>query len=348
MNEGERLFDGWLTRYRVNRNLTVYETQEFLDVETPIDILPVNQGLVKCNGVFLEYVDRCFNLRGWAALVGVPVAGLCVYFTIMFGALVYAPPSSMGVLTFEHIVSGWFVTALFGLSFLAMCYIILAKDFFCYTHYPIRFNRKNRKVYVFRHNGEGGVLDLDWDKLYWFVGRSGRGSDITFDLRCHILDAEGLVRHTFAVGCVASTRTEMLQHWEMIRRYMEESPAALPFPPLVLVLSTEPTLRNCITILVGGVFWYAPSLVLLTVPWAFFRWISQITCRRPCWPEAVEAECQIPIDDPYRLPEPVSCGEVVGLDKVAETALLEYHEKAAAAALAYEAAHSVQGMQTKR
>lgn len=82
--------------------------------------------------------------------------------------------------------------------------------------------------------------------------------------------------------------------------------------------------------------------MLLTVPWAFFRWISQITCRRPRWPDEVEAECQIPIDDPYRLAEPASSGEVVGLDEVAEAALFEYRQKAEAAALAYEAAYSKQ------
>jgi len=348
VTEEARIYDGWLSRYKVNRKLRAYEAQECLNVATPIDIMPVDQGLVKCNGVFLEFVDRYFILRGWAALVGVPIAGLCLYFAIVFGTSIYVPPDSEMILTFEYVFTGWLGTALFGLSFLAMCFFALDKDFFCYTHYPIRFNRINRKVYVFRHNGDGGVLDLDWEKVYWFIGRSRDGSHITFDLRCHILDAGGLVRHTFAVGYVAATRAEILQHWEMIRRYMEDSPAALPFPPLALVLSTKPTWRNCITIHVGGASGHSPLFMLLTLPWAFFRWISQITCRCPCWPDEVEAECQIPIDDPYRLPEPVSCGEVVGLDKVAETALLEYREKAAAAALAYEAAHSVQGMQTKR
>ena len=79
--------------------------------------------------------------------------------------------------------------------------------------------------------------------------------------------------------------------------------------------------------------------MLLTVPWAFFRWISQLTCRRPRWPDDVEEACQVPLDDPYRLPEPVSCGVVAGMDAAAEAALLEYREKAQLAAEAYENAH---------
>ncbi|WP_157395921.1 DUF6708 domain-containing protein [Pseudomonas weihenstephanensis] len=291
------------------------------------------------NGVFVEYVDRYFYLRGWAAMGGVPIACVFLGFSLFFGFDLYG---FSNVRAESQVVAAWVAVSVLGGFSMAVFYFALLRDFFCYTHYPIRFNRINRKVYVFRHNGEGGVLDLDWDKVYWFVGRSRDGSDISFDLRCHVLDADGIVRDTFAVGHFASTRAEILQHWEMIRRYMEESPAALPFPPLALVISTEPTWRNCITIQVGGASGHSPLFMLLTVPWAFFRWISQITCRRPRWPDEVEAECQIPIDDPYRLAEPASSGEVVGLDEVAEAALFEYRQKAEAAALAYEAAYSKQ------
>lgn len=340
MRECSRVFDGWLTRYKKNCLLREYEISSRLSRKVVIEALPpIDKGLLRMNGVFVEYVDRYFYLRGWAAMGGVPIACVFLGFSLFFGFDLYG---FSNVRAESQVVAAWVAVSVLGGFSMAVFYFALLRDFFCYTHYPIRFNRINRKVYVFRHNGEGGVLDLDWDKVYWFVGRSRDGSDISFDLRCHVLDADGIVRDTFAVGHFASTRAEILQHWEMIRRYMEESPAALPFPPLALVISTEPTWRNCITIQVGGASGHSPLFMLLTVPWAFFRWISQITCRRPRWPDEVEAECQIPIDDPYRLAEPASSGEVVGLDEVAEAALFEYRQKAEAAALAYEAAYSKQ------
>ncbi|GLX90411.1 hypothetical protein Pfra02_29790 [Pseudomonas fragi] len=340
MRECSRVFDGWLTRYKKNCLLREYEIRSRLSRKVVIEALPpIDKGLLRMNGVFVEYVDRYFYLRGWAAMGGVPIACVFLGFSLFFGFDLYG---FSNVRAESQVVAAWVAVSVLGGFSMAVFYFALLRDFFCYTHYPIRFNRINRKVYVFRHNGEGGVLDLDWDKVYWFVGRSRDGSDISFDLRCHVLDADGIVRDTFAVGHFASTRAEILQHWEMIRRYMEESPAALPFPPLALVISTEPTWRNCITIQVGGASGHSPLFMLLTVPWAFFRWISQITCRRPRWPDEVEAECQIPIDDPYRLAEPASSGEVVGLDEVAEAALFEYRQKAEAAALAYEAAYSKQ------
>ncbi|MFN1266787.1 DUF6708 domain-containing protein [Pseudomonas lundensis] len=338
MKECARVFDGWLTPYKKNRLLWESEIISHLSREVVIETLPpVDKGLLRVNGVFAEYADRYFHLRGWAAMGGVPIACVFLWFTLFFCFDLYV---FSNIRTESQIVAAWVAVSVLGGFTIAVFYFTLLKEFFCYTHYPIRFNRVSRKVYVFRHNGKGGVVDLDWDGVYWFVGRSRDGSDISYDLRCHVLDAEGIVRDTFAVGHFASTRAEILQHWEMIRRYMEGSPADLPFPPLALVLSTKPTWRNCITIQVGGASGHSPVFMLLTLPWAFFRWISQITCRRPRWPDEVEAECQIPIDDPYRLPEPVSSGEVIGLDEVSEAALFEYREKAEAAALAYEAAYS--------
>ncbi|SPR99828.1 hypothetical protein [Cupriavidus taiwanensis] len=42
-----------------------------------------------------------------------------------------------------------------------------------------------------------------------------------------------MVRDTFAVGMDGSTsRGAVLEHWEMVRRYMEEGPHSLPFPRL--------------------------------------------------------------------------------------------------------------------
>ena len=331
-------FDGWITKYKTDRLLSDYELQARLDPEVPIDLPPIDNGMLRANNVFVEYMDRYFFLRGYAALGGLSVAVLAMWAGVMLAMLLNEPmhngelPSTM-----EALLPGIFSFLFFALFFWVLKNAVL-RDFFSYTHYPVRFNRIARKVYIFQHNARGGVFSLEWKKGYWFVGRSKFGDGFIYDLRCHHLDSDGVIRFTYAVGHFSETRAEVLQHWEMIRRFMEESPEDLPFPPLVLVVSAEPTWRNCMTIQVGGLSGYSYFFMLMTFPWAFFRWISQITCRRPRWPDEVEAECQIPIDDPYRLPEPASSGEVVGLDEMAEAALFEYRKKTEAAALAYEAA----------
>jgi hypothetical protein len=43
----------------------------------------------------------------------------------------------------------------------------IKQDCFQYTHYPIRFNRKTRKVYFFRRDGT--TWSAPWDKLYFTI-----------------------------------------------------------------------------------------------------------------------------------------------------------------------------------
>lgn len=60
-------------------------------------------------------------------------------------------------------------------SLVAAGIYLFTRDAFTYTHYPIRFNRKNRQVYVFRLNGT--VLKADGRTS---IGRSsGMGSVCT-------------------------------------------------------------------------------------------------------------------------------------------------------------------------
>ena len=345
MSEYSRIFDGWLIPHKLNRPLNKYELNNRIEVGNPIKLSPMDKGMLRVNSCFIEYVDRYFFWRGWAAMGFVMLACFSLYFTFLFGFNIYNPPSNGAPISPGRIWSGWFATILFVVIFLAVSLIFGRKDFFCYTHYPIRFNRKNRKIYIFQHNGPGGVIDTDWEKSYWIVGKIRDGWHSSYDLRCHILDNDGLIRHTFSVGGESSCRAEILQHWEMIRRYMEESPAALPFPPLHLFTSTEPTLLNCFLIQVGAVSGFnglksLPYLVFGSI-WAFFRWISQKTCRTPRWPAEVEAVCQIAEDDPYRLPEPRQTAERDGLTEEEFLQEIDYIRSAKEAALAYEQANPV-------
>lgn len=341
MSKESRIFDGWLTRYKINRGLSLYELESVLEVDRPINIPLMDKGLIRVNSVFVEFIDRFFFLRGWATMGFLPFAIAWSYFAFLFGSTIYVPPGDGAGLSFEHILSGWIATITIVVFLVVMCVFGLCRDFFCYTYYPIRFNRENRKVYVFRHNKKNGVLTLEWNKVFWFIGRSRDGSRYIYDLRGHVLDDEKIVRYTFAVGQYGETQAEILQHWETIRLYMEESPAALPYPPLALSLSTQPTLRNCLLIQMGWlVSGRSPVVLLFGVVWGFFRWLALKTCRQPRWPADIEAACQIPANDPYRQTEPLRAGEFPDFGEAEELRQSEYIREARAAAEAYEQARS--------
>ena len=60
MRKRSLIYDGWLTRYKVNRVLDDYEVQNRISRRTAIKLPPIDKGLVKINSVFVECVDRYF------------------------------------------------------------------------------------------------------------------------------------------------------------------------------------------------------------------------------------------------------------------------------------------------
>ena len=336
MIKDTRPYDGWLTRYKINRPLSKSEFEGRLDVKVPISLPPMDSGLIKINSVFVECIERYFFQRGWGAMWGLTIGGVGLSFALVFGLDIYKP-SLNGTVSFERILAGWYATVMFFLATAVAYVLLVAKDFFCYTHYPIRFNRINRKVYLFRHNKKNGVMTLDWDKVHWCVGRGRDVGHYIYELRGHVLDDDGIVRYTFAVGQYRESHVEILQHWEMIRLYMEDSPTALPYPPMALTLSTRPTLRNCMLLNMSWLGAHLSKAVfILSVLWGFFRWLALKTCREPLWPNEVEAQCQIPANDPYQQKEPITAGDIPGFDDEDERRRSEYLEFARAAAAAYE------------
>ncbi|WP_354686764.1 DUF6708 domain-containing protein [Cupriavidus necator] len=343
MKEGQ--YAGWLTRYKVDRPLHRYEEEEHLDPEETITELPPNDhGVLRLNSTFVEYMDRFFLERGWAAMGGAPLIFMVLFFAGYTASTMYAPRKDGSLPDASFIATDWVFIVVCTIFALCLIKFIWMKDFFRYTHYPIRFNRKNRMIYVFRHNGPGGVLTVPWEKAYFFIGRAsplaGGQTHFTFDLRCHVLDDQRRVRHTFAVGMDGSnSRGAVLEHWEMVRRYMKEGPQSLPFPPLALTVSTEPTFRNAVITQVSGQFsgiWRI-LMLFITLPWALFRYLAMKTCRRPVWPAEVEKACAIEPNDPFALYEPRYAGDAKTSGPAGDEQLLAYRERALKMALDYDA-----------
>ncbi|AXM14439.1 hypothetical protein BRN32_18390 [Xanthomonas oryzae pv. oryzae] len=182
-------------------------------------------------------------------------------------------------------------------------------------YYPIRFNRKTRKIYVFRENRDGGLLIVPWEEVFFHIGR---GNDMKFlrDIRGEILDGD-IVKDTFALGHCAERDEPVKEMWEFIRRYMEEGPEAVAEHPLdkYVELSVAPTWKNCLISAVGFTNATTPFKRVLLFPFigtfTVVRWLVFKSCKQPVFPPEVEAECQVEPNDPHIWPIPNSIGEFV-------------------------------------
>jgi len=211
----------------------------------------------------------------------------------------------------------WWVTplAVVALCLFALTVRLLLVDCFNYVRKPIRFNRLNRTIYAFRHNGPGGVLSVPWDSAFLYVERkpkAGLGGTAPRVVRCLVLNDKGLVVDTFSIGkrvvlafdesssAGQQVMEELYQDFEYYRRFMEEGPSSVP--PVAELLSTDVSFRNSLRmqfedvpdILNAGhpLLWLLlavtalPSLIQATV-----HYVAQLTCREPVWPEEVERAC---------------------------------------------------------
>lgn len=169
--------------------------------------------VVQFNSTYMELVDRwesergeITHIQGIAFLLG--TFGCAVGLSITY--LVYSDDglsiAFLGILITTVICFGilWFVIRL------------LSRELFTYTYFPVRFNRKNGKVYVIGANKQ--VETYDWDKL-----KIHMQNDINtpWDVRCCDVDDAGIVQRTFSLPFLHTSPNEFLKHhFAFVNAYM--------------------------------------------------------------------------------------------------------------------------------
>ncbi|UCV30278.1 DUF6708 domain-containing protein [Ferribacterium limneticum] len=289
--------------FLVNRPLNEYEREQHLNVKkSASEQVLYDLSLIKFNSTFVECVDKWYSMRGFVAMVG---GALSVIALGMQGLLLY--------LAFSEKLS---VVELLGFPFFFVFLWFVAKfllsDAFTYTHYPIRLNRQNRRVYAFRR--DGSILKAGWDEVYWTIYNTklGMGGG-DLNVMGHLLEKDGVtIKESIALSLVDAGepgRQNLLQFFEFFRRYMEEGPGpvldALKPVPLIMLPGIDHQKESWFfgwEHLTGGMKGL-PLLQILFQPFllpiSLFRWIVMRTSKIPMWPQWVEDECAVAPDDPW-------------------------------------------------
>lgn len=294
------MYTGFTTRFRPKKTPLTYRERDGQMWRSPDDEMTADDRLscIAFNSTYIEFVDRWFKIRGSIADVAGIVCLLLAIF-MCYGSVVYAIPDNF-------YFAGFFGLAVSLVAGAIFANIIFRKEFFTYTHWPIRFNRTNRMVYFFRHNGPGGVVRVSFDDVFFHLGHSN-SSSIIKDLRAEVIE-DGIVTHTFAVGTYIGDKWAIAERWEFILRYMERGPESVK--PDHLVVSTE---KNWYNAFIASAARVGATLTRLLLPLVLIttaiRWLVMNSCRVPVWPADVEAECAVTPDDPYDLPQPRYIGE---------------------------------------
>lgn len=301
------MYSGWISPFKHKPIIQSDEKDRELKKDIRFHTSDERLCLIRFNSTFIEMIDRRYRLRGMVATLATVI---CVGF--LFGAPLYLLWSIYlsSSIRFADWIGATIVCTL-GFSLGAFCWWLLpVRDFFAYTHYPIRFNRKSRMVHAFVRNGAGGVISVPWDKAFFHIGKADGEETYLRDLRCHVLDGSGAIVHTFAVGHYYDQEDIIRGIYEFIRRYMEEGPAAVVDDPgqRRIDLSTATTWRNCFYTVVASLpmSWFSLRYALFPLygPLVLCRWLVFKTCKAPVWPPEVEAESAIEAGDLHQWREP--------------------------------------------
>ena len=308
-------------KYKLNRPLDDEEVRNQLFFQRDDGDTDANGSLLQFNSTYTEYVDNSFQQRGDAAdIIG------CLVFVILITISFYL--FYLYCINFVEYSTPLIFLGCFSLLLSCFPYVTFVKrEFFSYTHYPIRFNRKNRKIYVFRHNGEDGVLVVPWGEGFFHRGQSFKNKDV-LNIRCHLMEGD-LIKDTFDIGKPHFSYLPVDETWQFIWRYMEEGPKSVK-PPFIN-LTTKGNWKSCWIISCARVFAISPILEVILfpiiLPMTVMRWLGLNVCKQPVWPKWVEEECKIEPNDPHVLQEPSFIGEGFAEDTPETRAILEKYRK---------------------
>jgi len=287
--------------FKVKRPLSNQELIHHFSIHEPASEHPhYDLSLTLLNSTFAECVDKWYAMRGLVLMIA-----------SIFGLLsMYGLYTAILISNYES-APGWLMLlALLPIGMIGWLAYVVTLDAFTYTHYPIRFNRKNQQVYAFRRNGS--VLKVAWKDIYWTIHGAGVGVQSIF-VAGHVMSPDGQTVHeTFALAgdtVGKAGEQELRDLFEFFRLYMEKGPEqvlkALHPTPLIMLPGIHKQKESWrfgwerITLHENGSLIGLVLYQVVAIPMSLFRWIAMRTSKIPQWPQWVEDECHVEPDDPW-------------------------------------------------
>ncbi|WP_232427912.1 DUF6708 domain-containing protein [Burkholderia ubonensis] len=272
-------------------------------------------------GSVIEFNESYMDVVDWAYQKVGPVEIIWMFLGLfplwLFGALGWSmfvtnPPRSDEYDQIAYTILTMIIVGVSGIGGFIWFGRILYNTFTGCTHYPVRLDRKNQMVHVFRHNGEDGVSSYRWrDITFGMIGGGAlQRSFVKGVMAGYVRRPDGSYDY-FRLGVMWPTEEGMRGQWEYFRRYMEEGPDSLPEPEILLPIENKrESFRmgaQLCWFMAGPMLGPAIFLAPLTVPGSLLRWfIMHVTRRLPRWPQHIVDLCPISADDKYAHKPPKS------------------------------------------
>ena len=283
--------------YKINRPLTKEKknNQFKQGKHRKVKALYCGESVIHMNSTYLEIVDKFYKNKGVDSLWGLMI------FVGFIGILLYVIFRGVTDLIAMHGLGKFSLACLMVLPFIAFGGYFVFKEWFKWTHYPIRFNRRNGMVYVFRTNGT--VLCAPWKEIF-FTQEKEPGPLREWCIRGHILDKDGeMVLETFSLG-ICGAKGLLPRYWEFIRCYMEEDLTS-ELADIIIVCPPIENRREGFVFGFQNLIYMYSRMEWISLIWmlpmsmvgSIARYIASQTSKIPQWPQEVLDACKPDVDD---------------------------------------------------
>ncbi|MDR5735837.1 hypothetical protein QCE47_26305 [Caballeronia sp. LZ025] len=263
---------------------------------------------IRMNSTYLEMVDGYYANRGVMSAFSIFALSVGLGFLAM---LLFSTAHDYLDSSWNHnedipmfIATGSVATAYSLLIFGTIMFTCWIGEWSGYTHYPIRLNRRNRMVYVFR--GDGTVLEAPWDATYFTLYVVKNIGVPWLGICGLVMKDETTVQEQFMFGYSSSIKENCFRHWEFMRRYMEDGPSAVMnadgFRYCLPIADRKETPYQGWVALVASDAWNPVfKWLMFSIHAVSFlgRIVWRATSKVPLWPADVQAACRIEPGDPY-------------------------------------------------
>ncbi|ADJ64889.1 hypothetical protein G5B88_17225 [Herbaspirillum seropedicae] len=268
--------------------------------------------IFRINSSYMDVTDQPYRDRQWQA-AGVLTFLLGIAASLFYGTSVMQNSSNNP--DSDPIMSIFLVMA--AISMLGFFSFKYGRDeFFSLKRRPIRFDRKQKKIYAIRRRrffakpGQGDITwEVPWDENAIFcIHRGVVHHRHVYHIRHYEVDQDGNVLRAFSIGRKwegDESLEDLLSQWNYWCWYMNHGPAELP-KPLLFFKEKENMLESFLFCMYDfGMRASAayriimmPAILLMTSHRLMALW----TCRAPIWPDAVVKVSAIEPDDPFDQP----------------------------------------------
>ncbi|HCH0659904.1 TPA: hypothetical protein NKO55_004528, partial [Enterobacter asburiae] len=163
---------GLFPKFKLNRELNDEEIKHQLKQHQATELdgqtLVPDMKVITLNSHYLELVDKYYSAKGFGGLIAaIGFFGFSLfYLVVLIGTIPYLSWKISGSEKELLIFTLMLVPAIL------FSFKLLKTEWFAWTHYPIRFDRKNRLVHVFRLNGS--AYGVPWESVFFTTELSHR------------------------------------------------------------------------------------------------------------------------------------------------------------------------------